>query len=98
MSTAILGPSTNTIKEELVTPLPKTVRKRNKAHLAFVAAQPCLGELSHSRRAAGEQHNAQIRIQQVEQRAHEIADRRRAKQAVRRFMMFDKLFGPSFVP
>jgi hypothetical protein len=25
-----------------VTPLPKTVRKRNKAHLAFVAAQPCL--------------------------------------------------------
>jgi hypothetical protein len=25
-----------------VTPLRKTVRKRNKAHLAFVAAQPCL--------------------------------------------------------
>jgi hypothetical protein len=27
---------------ELVTPLHKTIRKRNKAHLRFVAAQPCL--------------------------------------------------------
>ncbi len=26
----------------MVTPLPKSVRHRNKAHLAFVAAQPCL--------------------------------------------------------
>jgi hypothetical protein len=27
---------------EMVTPLPKTVRRRSKAHLALVAAQPCL--------------------------------------------------------
>ncbi len=39
---ALLGPSTNTVREEFVTPLPKEIRKRNKAHLAFVAAQPCL--------------------------------------------------------
>jgi hypothetical protein len=28
--------------QAMVTPLPKQVRRRNKAHLAFVAAQPCL--------------------------------------------------------
>jgi hypothetical protein len=39
---AQLDASASTVAEELVTPLPKTVRKRNKAHLAFVAAQPCL--------------------------------------------------------
>jgi hypothetical protein len=36
----VLGSSTPDAAD--VTPLPKTVRKRNKAHLAFVAAQPCL--------------------------------------------------------
>jgi hypothetical protein len=39
---AVLGSSTLDVADELVTPLRKTVRKRNKAHLAFVAAQPCL--------------------------------------------------------
>ena len=39
---AVLGSSTLGVADELVTPLRKTVRKRNKAHLAFVAAQPCL--------------------------------------------------------
>ena len=29
-------------REQTVTPLPKEVRRRNKAHLSFVAAQPCL--------------------------------------------------------
>jgi hypothetical protein len=38
----VLGSSTPDAADELVTPLRKTVRKRNKAHLAFVAAQPCL--------------------------------------------------------
>src|SRR5439155_8742499 len=28
--------------QSMVTPLRKTVRRRNKGHLAFVAAQPCL--------------------------------------------------------
>src|SRR5450631_1831973 len=37
-----LGSSTPDAADESVTPLRKTVRKRNKAHLAFVAAQPCL--------------------------------------------------------
>jgi hypothetical protein len=38
----VLGSSTLGVSEELVTPILKTVRKRNKAHLAFVATQPCL--------------------------------------------------------
>jgi hypothetical protein len=32
----------NAAKAQRVTPIPKMVRIRNKAHLAFVAAQPCL--------------------------------------------------------
>jgi hypothetical protein len=39
---AALGSSSLDVADELVTPLRKTVRKRNKAHLAFVAGQPCL--------------------------------------------------------
>jgi hypothetical protein len=39
---AALGSSTLGVVDDLVMPLCKTVRKRNKAHLAFVAAQPCL--------------------------------------------------------
>jgi ERF superfamily len=39
---AALGLSTRDVADDLVTPLCKTARKRNKAHLAFVAAQPCL--------------------------------------------------------
>jgi ERF superfamily len=39
---AALGSSTRDVADDLVTPLCKTARKRNKAHLAFVAAQPCL--------------------------------------------------------
>ena len=32
----------NSLAEAMVTPLRKEMRRRNKAHLAFVAAQPCL--------------------------------------------------------
>lgn len=39
---AVLASSAGGVVDNLVTPLPKTVRKRNKAHLMFVAAQPCL--------------------------------------------------------
>jgi hypothetical protein len=39
---AVLGASTLDVADEWVTPLRKTVRKRNKTHLAFIAAQPCL--------------------------------------------------------
>jgi hypothetical protein len=38
----VLGSSTLDVADELVMPLRKEARKRNKAHLAFVAAQPCL--------------------------------------------------------
>jgi hypothetical protein len=40
--TTVVGGTDQTSEPRWVTPLRKTVRKRNKAHLAFVAAQPCL--------------------------------------------------------
>jgi ERF superfamily len=35
-------PEYRPLEEQMVVPLRKAIRKRNKAHLAFVAAQPCL--------------------------------------------------------
>jgi hypothetical protein len=40
--TAVVDENGQTSEPRWVTPLCKTIRKRNKAHLAFVASQPCL--------------------------------------------------------
>jgi hypothetical protein len=42
MTVATAAEDQNSHAEARVTPLPKPMRRRNKVHLAFVAAQPCL--------------------------------------------------------